>query len=59
MEERVVELEDSESSRRELDIAKLELEELQLTRDSMLRQQPRVQWLRNGEGNTRFCLSGN
>lgn len=51
---RIAELEDLNTHNLELNIAKEELKELLLIKDSMLKQQARIGWLQKGDRNTRF-----
>ncbi|KAK1365256.1 hypothetical protein POM88_040817 [Heracleum sosnowskyi] len=53
LEEKVAKLEEDNGPRNELAILKMSLEELCLTRDSMLKQKARVDWLKEGDINTK------
>lgn len=54
MEVELAELEDRVGQGQEIDILKMELDELHLVRDSMLRQQARISWLKDGDRNTKI-----
>ncbi|KAK1403140.1 hypothetical protein POM88_002745 [Heracleum sosnowskyi] len=54
LEEKVAKLEEDNGPRNDLAILKMSLEELCLTRDSMLKQKAIVDWLKEGDRNTKF-----
>ncbi|KAK1400743.1 hypothetical protein POM88_000348 [Heracleum sosnowskyi] len=53
LEEKVAKLEEDNGPINDLAILKMSLEELCLTRDSMLKQQARIDWLKEGDRNTK------
>lgn len=54
LESKIAELEDKELYDQDLDISKMELEELHLKKDSMLKQKARISWLKEEDRNTKF-----
>lgn len=54
IESKISDLEDGVGQKVELDALKVELEELTLTRDCMLRQQARITWLKEGDRNIKL-----
>lgn len=54
VESRIAELEDLNSHGPELNIAREDLDELLLIKDSMIKQQARIGWLQKDDRNSRF-----
>lgn len=54
LESKLADLEDKAGQGPDIDIFKMELDELFLVRDSMLKQQARISWLREVDRNTNF-----